>query len=301
MKPKMPAGRYVVAVSGGVDSMTLLHMLVQKRHRKTKNNVQLVVAHFNHGIREGSAKDEKLVAGVARKHNLPLEIERAKLGKNASEEKARVARYKFLYKVKTKHGARAIITAHHQDDLIETAFINLLRGTGRRGLTALAQNPDVIRPLLDTPKKELIKYAKAHKLEWLEDKTNKDPAYLRNYIRLKLISKLTQSQREQLVANIQRLNRINPLLDHEIAILSQSIGQNGQIDRQRFINLPTEIAAEVLAFKLRQAQIRQFDKKMLERLSIAIKTAKAGTKHDVIKGVKMEISREFALLMTGVN
>lgn len=295
MRLNAPKGKYVIAISGGVDSMALLDML------SNLPGVELVVAYFNHGIREDSPKDEALIIRVAKKYGLPLEIGRAKLKKNASEELARNARYKFLHEVKDKYDAKAIITAHHQDDLIETAFINILRGTGRRGLTSMAQNPDIIRPLLDTPKSELVKYAKIHKLRWREDTTNLDTRYLRNFIRQKLIPNLSASQRALLLKDIKKLNRLNPVLDREIANLSQTLLVGNKINRQKFINLPPEIAVEVLAYILRQENIRQFDKKTLERLAVSIKTAKSGSRHDIQKGAKLKIEREYALLSAGVN
>src|SRR5581483_3464845 len=160
---KIPKGRYIVAVSGGLDSMALLNML------SNLPEVKPIVAHFNHGMRVDSKLDEDLVTRTAIRLGLPLEIGHGRLGKNASEAKARTARYSFLVRVQQKHKAKAIITAHHQDDLIETAIINILRGTGRRGLTALAQNRNVVRPLLDMSKAEIIKYAKRSNLEWRED------------------------------------------------------------------------------------------------------------------------------------
>ena len=295
MKLGLPSGKYVVAVSGGVDSMVLLDMLSKL------SGVDLIVAHFNHGIRDDSDKDEVLVVRAAKKYGLPVEIGKGGLGKSTSEELARNARYKFLKDLKTKHSAEAIVTAHHQDDMIETAIINILRGTGRRGLTSIAQNPDVLRPLINTPKSEIITYAKDHRLEWHEDETNLDTKYLRNYIRLKIVPKLTNTQRKQMLANIEDLNKVNPLLDKEIATLSQLIVNKNGIDRQKFTNLPPEIANEVLVQYLRENGIRQFDKKIIERLAIAVKTAKPGTSHDVQKGAVIEISRNFALLRQGVR
>jgi tRNA(Ile)-lysidine synthase len=142
MEIVVPKGRYVVAVSGGVDSVVLLDLL-------TKTNNQLTVAHFNHGIRQDSAKEEALVKQLAKRYGLEIKIGNGKLGLEASEETARKARYDFLESVRQKHQADAIITAHHQDDLIETALINLLRGTGPHGLIAIAKNPNILRPLLN--------------------------------------------------------------------------------------------------------------------------------------------------------
>ena len=301
---QIKAGVYVLAVSGGVDSMVLLDILAKpansrepvanSRPKPKAESYQLVVAHFNHGIRGDSDEDEQLVTKSAAKYKLPLEIGRTKLGVGTSEEKARQARYEFLYRIKEKRQARAIITAHHQDDLIETALINILRGTGRRGPTAMAQNPDIIRPLLNTPKSELVQYAKAHKLDWREDVTNKDTRYLRNYIRLKVVPRLSASQRQELLAHITELNRLNPVLDLEIANLSQSLLFGNKIKRQKFISLPAEIAAEVLTYLLRQENIRRFDRKTIDRLAVAIKTAKPGTKHDILKRSRLKVDKDFA-------
>src|SRR5437764_343012 len=124
-------GKYVVAVSGGVDSVALLDMLARS------DDLKLVVAHFDHGIRKDSAKDRKFVEDLAKNYDLPFVYEEGHLGSGTSEAVARGARYDFLHRVKKSHGAQAIITAHHQDDVLETAIINLLRGTGRKGLTSL--------------------------------------------------------------------------------------------------------------------------------------------------------------------
>jgi tRNA(Ile)-lysidine synthase len=115
-------GKYVVAVSGGVDSVVLLD------HLAGHPEYELVVAHFDHGIRDDSREDEAFVRSLAEKYNVPFESKREDLGKQASEELARDRRYAFLRSVAGKHNAQ-IITAHHADDAVETIAINLLRGT----------------------------------------------------------------------------------------------------------------------------------------------------------------------------
>jgi tRNA(Ile)-lysidine synthase TilS/MesJ len=98
------------------------------------------------------------------------------LGPKTSEAKARDARYKFLEEVKAVNKAKAIVTAHHQDDVLETAILNMLRGTGRRGLTSLQNRKNLIRPLLKFSKAAIKNYAKSHKLKWREDSTNENNA-----------------------------------------------------------------------------------------------------------------------------
>jgi tRNA(Ile)-lysidine synthase len=185
----MSQEKYVVAVSGGVDSVVLLHMLAAGNLPSSN----LIVAHFDHGIRDESADDAEFVRQLAAKYRLQFETKREVLGKNASEEKARDRRYAFLRDVAKKYDGQ-ITTAHHADDIIETIAINLTRGTGWRGLAVL-DNPDIYRPLLDTPKKDLIAYAKKHKLQWHEDATNQDTKYLRNSLRQKLTNLDEQTYR----------------------------------------------------------------------------------------------------------
>ncbi|HSX17855.1 MAG TPA: tRNA lysidine(34) synthetase TilS [Candidatus Saccharimonadales bacterium] len=295
MRLKLLKGRYVVAVSGGVDSIVLLDVLSKLPE------VEIIVAHFNHGIRPGSAKDQELVKNAARKYNLPFEAGYGRLGFDASEEQAREARYKFLDSLKQKNSADAIITAHHQDDLIETAILNILRGTGRRGLSSIIDNPDVLRPMLGVAKKDILTYARSHDLEWLEDPSNKDEKYLRNYIRHKIIPQLTKQQKRQLLRGLNQTASINRILNQEIANLSQKIVKRNAVQREKFTSLPTEVANEVLMHWLRQNEIRQFDQNTIQRLAVAIKTARAGTRHDVIKGAVIEMSPTVALLMTSVN
>ncbi len=297
MNLKLPRGKYVVAVSGGVDSMALLHMLVQKRQQKAKN--KLIVAHFNHGIRPNAQKDEELVKKTAQKYNLPFEVGYGHLGPGVNEEQARKARYKFLNEVKQKYKTDAIVTAHHEDDLIETAIINILRGSGRRGMSAIIENPDIRRPLLPYSKKDILSYAKKNHLSWREDPTNKDERYLRNYIRRRIVPKLSTKQRAQLLQDIKQVALISQLINQEIANLSQKIVKGNAISRNRFIILPSEVANEVLIHFLRAHGIRQFDKKTIERLSVAIKTARAGSKLDVIKGASMEMTPSEVVLHTG--
>jgi tRNA(Ile)-lysidine synthase len=199
----LPAGSYVVAVSGGVDSVALLHMLARRP------GLKLTVAHYDHGIRPDSAEDRRHVQYFARAHGLPFVYETGQLGSDASEATARRARYDFLHRVRQASGAGAVITAHHQDDLLETIILNLLRGTGRRGLSSLKSTDVVKRPLLHLPKNELLRYAAEQGLVWREDSTNADPRYLRNYIRHNILPRFAASDREALLAISRRIKPAN--------------------------------------------------------------------------------------------
>jgi tRNA(Ile)-lysidine synthase len=288
MNVAVPRGKYVIAVSGGVDSMALLDLLAKKP------GLEIVVAHFNHGIRQDAAEDERLVAGRAKELRLPYAIGYGSLGKKASEEAARNARYEFLFSVQKKHVAKAVITAHHQDDLIETAFINLLRGTGYKGLAAIKANNKVLRPLLKSPKSEVLKYALVNKLVWREDASNNQDVYLRNYLRKNVVNELSYDERQKLISNIENIAKINYKLDNEIATLSQNITAYNQINRYELNMLPKELANELIAYWLRKANARDFDRKTIERLNIALRTAKANTAQPVKGKLSLKIGQRTA-------
>jgi tRNA(Ile)-lysidine synthase len=288
MKLDVPQGKYVLAVSGGIDSMVLLDIL------KKQQNLCLVVAHFDHGVRKNSYSDKRLVEETAQRYNLPFETSEGKLGAKASEEDARTARYRFLRSVKRKYQANAIITAHHQDDAIETAFINILRGTGHRGISAIYLNKEVIRPLLYISKREIKNYAKANKVSWREDSTNEDTKYLRNYIRKHVMSRLSSEQKIFVAKDVEKVAKNSEEINDIIATISQKIAPNGIIKRAKFTNLPAGVENELVMYWLRSAGLRDYDRKMIEKLALILKTALPGTKHPVNKEVWLQVSNKTA-------
>ena len=227
--------KYVVAVSGGIDSVVLLDVLVGSKEH------ELVVAHFDHGIRDDSADDKNLVKQLAAKYNATFECSEGRLGKDASEAEARDARYGWLLGVKQKYRADAIVTAHHQDDIIETMIINLLRGTGWRGLISLSAHAELIRPLLSWPKSRIVAYAIEHNLIWREDSTNDDVRYLRNYVRYRYVQRLSIRERNQWVELHEAQRKIGQEIDDELAVI-----ETHNYQRYEFIMSGREVAAELL-------------------------------------------------------
>ena len=289
MKVNIPPGKYILAVSGGVDSMVLLDVL------SAKKSLELVVAHFDHGVRSASGQDAQFVQRKAQDYGLPFELGRGRLGAGASEDAARVARYEFLNYLKNQHEAKAIITAHHQDDLIETAFINLSRGTGPRGLVSILRNPDVLRPLINFSKQDILNYAGQHSIQWVEDATNSEDKYLRNYIRHNLTEQLTDQDRRKILANI---NHINAAVE-ELNLLTVNISQRilvseRVVDRQAFMLLPASIGNEFLRHWLVGLKVNDIDRKTIERLSIAIKTAKPGSSYDIKNNFVLRLDKQTA-------
>lgn len=270
---------YVVAVSGGVDSVALLDMM----SRLTEHS--LVVAHFDHGIRPDSADDATFVRELATRYGLPFESRREELGSQASEEKARTRRYHFLQSVAKKYGAK-IVTAHHMDDLIETIAINMKRGTGWRGLAVL--DSEIVRPLLDITKMDVIEYARRHELEWREDSTNATDTYLRNRIR-KTLAHLTEDERRQLLALRAQQKHTKKEIDEEVRRL---VGAGPNYGRYFFIHTPKAVAIECL----RAVVDAKLTRPQLERALLAIKTAAPGTVHQAGNGISLRFtSRNFSI------
>lgn len=291
MELTVEPGKYVIAVSGGVDSMVLLDTLSKQE------NLELIIAHYDHGIRPDSSEDRKFVQSVAEDYGLTFEYEEGHLGETASEEQARIGRYAFLRTISEAYGAKGVITAHHQDDLIETALLNMLRGTGRKGITSLADGPYLLRPLLRVSKAQILAYAAKHRVRWREDSTNSDTRYTRNYIRSALVPQLTAPQRARLLSIITDMRTKNLEIDQEIAkILQLENGKKNRIRKYAVIMMPHEVACESVAAWLRINGIGDFDRKLIERVVVAIKTYKTGRTADISKGRYVLISDSYAVI-----
>lgn len=266
---------YVVAVSGGVDSVVLLDMLA----RTQTGNV--TVAHFDHGIRPGSANDALFVERLAARYRLPFVTRREELGADASEELARNRRYAFL-RQEAKRCSGVIVTAHHADDVVETIAINLSRGTGWRGLAVL-NSPDIARPLLRFTKNELRRYATENCLEWVEDSTNNSTKYLRNRVR-QTLTVLTDEQKQSVRALYQKQLLLSRAVDNEVTALLTD--QKGEYSRYFFTQIDDVSACELLRGAIFEQTTIRLQRPQIERGLIAIKTARSTSRCDVGGGVK---------------
>lgn len=226
----------IVAVSGGVDSMVLLHKLVQA------NTLQLVVVHVDHGIRPDAQQDAQLVAATAKKYGLVYEQAKLHLGPQASENTARMARWEALRESSSRHRATMIATAHHADDVVETIIINLLRGTGWRGIASLYETPEISRPLLGLRKHAILAYARTHHLAWREDSTNQQMTYLRNRVRLHIMPHIDDTQ----FGLFLKLHAAQLVVKQSIEPEALRLAQTSGAKRYYFIMWPDEVAKEVL-------------------------------------------------------
>ncbi len=290
---RLEPGHYVIAVSGGVDSMVLMHLLAQK-HNDKSSGLRFTAAHFDHGIRDDSHMDRQLVSEIAHNLGLPFVYEEGGLGVDASEDSARQARYEFLHKVQASSGAKAVVTAHHHDDVVETAILNLLRGTGRKGMSSLKSRDGVVRPLLHVPKKHIRSYAEANGLTWHEDSTNTDQKYRRNYIRHSVIKRAKQkSPRDyhQLITLLRRQRELNAAIDQQLETVLHVQPKRTQLRRSDVVHLPYKVATELVAEWLRSNGKRGFNRWLVDRLTVAIRTAQPQTELLLDSSSKVKFSK----------
>ena len=282
-------GRYVVAVSGGLDSICLLDLLA------SRPEYELIVAHFDHGMRRGSKDDLKFVASLAAQYGMPFVSSRVELGASASEADARTKRYRFLRQTRKQAAAVAILTAHHQDDRLETLVINLIRGTGRHGVSSIGISKDIKRPLLNVSRKELEAYASAHTLVWREDPTNDSDQYLRNYIRHHILPKISDSDKADLVQLMNRQVELNAQID---SLAMRFIDQKdlSKLSLKALNQLSYKESRDLVSVWLRRNELFSFNRTTIERLTVAAKTKRAGTLINVYGKTNVKVGKDFLAL-----
>ena len=187
-----PGESVLVAVSGGIDSMVLLHLF-------SKTNYSIGVAHCNFQLREQAKKEKELVEQQCRNYDLPFYYNQFQTRQYAEQTglsiqmAARELRYKWLSEIWEKHQYSYIATAHHLNDSLETILLNLTKGTGILGLTGIQKkNGKVIRPLLTATKKDIQTYANEQNITYLVDKSNFENQYERNKIRNEVVPVLKE-------------------------------------------------------------------------------------------------------------
>lgn len=265
---------FILAVSGGLDSMVLLHAL-----KKLKPKAKLIVAHFHHGDSDQpeiqTYRDQALamVKASAESQNLAFYSGKS-LEKLTSEDDFRQKRLKFFSRIKGDFTEAILVTAHHKDDLLETWLLKMIRGTGPEGLENFKfWNGQVLRPLLSFTKAELIDYAKNEGLTWLEDPTNRQNDYLRNWLRNEWLQKLADKvpgSLGNLTSSLQRLLDEIQKDDERIVINYELSETNSQtkayFDRTEFLQLSHSDQFKTLATAMKGIGQREFSQGQLEEI-----------------------------------
>lgn len=228
-----PGNKILVGVSGGADSIALLHILKQWC---ADNGGQLAAAHLNHGLRSQADQDEQLVKEICLRWDIPCYTKKenvaalAAQNKKSLEEAGRDCRYQFFRELADQLKFDRIATAHHQNDQAESVLLHLLRGSGIRGLQGIRPvNGQLIRPLLCVTRQDIENYIQENQLPFCQDLTNDDPAFVRNRIRLQLIPYLQEHFNPRIV---EALNRLAVIAQEENAALDEiALRQWPQISR----------------------------------------------------------------------
>jgi tRNA(Ile)-lysidine synthase len=243
-----PDTTIILAVSGGADSLVLLHVMAQLQARL---HIRLHVATLNHGLRVEAADDVAYVQQIAAQLNIPVMAETvdvnilAQVHKMGIEAAGRKARYDFFASVAQQIGATTIATAHHADDQSETILMHIIRGAGVQGLIGMQPKvtlPDypaltLARPLLDVRRSEIEAYCTEHQLEPRHDSTNTDTTYLRNELRHVILP---------------RLREINPQLDKSLAQLADIVSvEQDFMDAQYAVHVASHINADDAVSRIR--------------------------------------------------
>jgi tRNA(Ile)-lysidine synthase len=230
----------LVAVSGGIDSVVLLHLL---HHFAVSCGWQLTIAHFNHKLRgRESDADERFVRTLAKKLNVPIIVDSANVKAHAKrtgqsiEMAARELRHAFFVKAARARKIKTVALAHHADDQVELFFLRLLRGSSIDGLAGMkwrASSPNdktihLARPLLNISREQIETFAHQTKLRWREDRSNQSTDFLRNRIRGELIPLLAKSYQPAVRANIVRTMEI---LAGEADLLQRLAKKSGAFDK----------------------------------------------------------------------
>jgi tRNA(Ile)-lysidine synthase len=256
----LPEATGLVAVSGGADSLALLHLLAEHRdvHR-----LRLVVAHVDHGIHSDSGSVAERVGVLAHALRLPFETTHLGLGPDASETAARRARWRWLFQVLDRHGPGVILTAHHRDDQVETVLMRVLAGSGPAGLTGMVSftgregrggSPEIVRPLLPFSREEIREWVTERGLWHWEDPANRDPRHLRGWLRTEMVP---------------RLQARFPDLDRRILALAAQAGLDRAAWDAALDALALDIRPEPRGISVASAPLRAYDTSLAQALLLA--------------------------------
>ena len=254
--------RYVVAFSGGLDSTVLLHALATGTD---KQDIPIVAVHVDHGLHEDSSDWSAHCKAFASSLGVDFISERVSVKRDAGhgpEAAAREARYRVLAAL-LKPGDW-LLSAHHQDDQAETLLLNLIRGSGPAGLAGIAEIRSfevgsLVRPILDVPGASLRDYAESKGLAWIDDPSNADQQFDRNFLRREIMPRLA-SRWPDAARRLQRSSRIAgdaaTLLDELAAIDAATLGDRpDRLRIDRLCALPTARQRNVLRYAIRQLDL----------------------------------------------
>jgi len=301
----------MVGVSGGPDSICLLHLLLQLRDEW---HIKVSVAHLDHMFRgKESEEDALFVKELCEKWDLPFYQERQNVPGYvretgfSPEDAARRIRYAFYERAKQKLEAEKVALGHNQDDHVETVLMNILRGSGLDGLVGIEPVREYyIRPLIEIPRRDIEKYLKAQKLDFRTDRTNLSPEYFRNRLRLELIPLIEQKYCKHLS---QSLLRLSDIVRQDLNFLEKQtcLAMNGcvkfdtkkvMIKIKEFMTLDEAIRRRVIRKCVERfaGDVKDFELKNIRLLLQFIEQSDAGSQMNLPKNLTAQKDYEFVYI-----
>ena len=256
-----PGARVCVGLSGGLDSVVLLHLLVGLRDSL---NIHLSAVHVHHGLSRYADDWRDFCVALCQRWNVPCFVQPVMVPRDSGEgveAAARTARYQIFTNIETDY----LVLAHHRDDQAETLLLQLLRGAGVKGLAGMpvlrslaAGRSFLLRPLLDVERAVLLAWATEHRLQWVEDDSNTDVHYARNFLRhriLPLIAEHDPAWRTTLARSARHLADAAILLDELAAQDGKGAWQENRLQCERLAELSPARARNLLRYFLAQQQL----------------------------------------------
>ena len=246
----------VVGVSGGPDSMALLHLL---KEIKKECDIYIICAHVNHNVRNESDSEKTFIEKYCDNNQIYFEsMKIEEYGDDNFHNEARTKRYAYFTSIVKKYGAKYLFTAHHADDLIETILMRIARGSTLRGYGGFAKEIDmkdykIIRPLINVTKDEILEYNKKSKLKFVEDSSNKKDKYTRNRYRKNILPFLKSEDpniHEKFIKFSQTLIECNEYLDKQMQEIISIVYNQNILNIENFLKLNKVIQNKIINYIL---------------------------------------------------
>jgi len=299
-----PGSTLIVGVSGGPDSMYLLHRCMELSENM---RLKLIVAHVNHGLRDKESDvDEKFVKEVCEKNGLKFKNLRINLKKSRAnvEEAGRDARYNFFETLRKQHKATWILTAHHLNDNIETMLFNLIRGAHLSGIKAMEVTSParhLMRPMIGIPRKEILEYLKKHRIKSRQDSSNENLELSRNWLRKKIIplfKNINPNFEKTFKETLHNLAQTSGYLEHQsvewLKKHSSVIANNLHISLNRFVKEHPAFQKHLLVhlYKKIHGSTNKLTNKHLEEILKVLHLQRGNVKKEFGGKTFLEVVRE---------
>jgi len=243
----------VIALSGGPDSMCLLHFLLEIQKQK---KIKIIAIHINHNTRPSCEEEARFIANYLKEYDVTLEYHKIESYKKEkfTENEARTRRYEVFKQIVKKCNANYLFTAHHVDDLTETIIMRILRGSTLEGYAGFKQEMmwdevKIIRPLIYHTKKEILEYLEGSNIPYVIDESNQNDIYLRNKIRhniLPVLETIEPNYQKKILKFRETLEEANSIIEEKIEEEKQKVVEKNKLKKQELLKQSIQIQKEVL-------------------------------------------------------